>query len=210
MILVLVVTSFAANVQAQEVTIPDPGLNAAIRETLGKPSVTITVQDMEALRELDASLSRRGGSGPIQSLQGLDAAKNPTSLNLEGDCFLRVECIPGIKLTDFAPLAGLTNLTSLNLGGNQLTGLTLPVGLTSLNSLYLGNNHLTNFAVLSGLTSLTTLDLDFNQLTSVTLPAGLTSLNFLNLAGNRLTDFPRGQSPDQLRLSERPDEFDHA
>jgi internalin A len=188
--------------------IPDPVLNGALRKALGKATGDITVQDMEGLSELDASVWGRGGGGPIRSLKGLEPAKNLTSLNLAGLCF---GCIPAIELTDFAPLAGLTNLTTLDLGQNQLTDYSFLSGLTSLTSLYLDQNYLSNFSFLSGLTNLTTLDLSYNrltdfsfligltnltslsldnnQLTGVTLPAGLTSLTSLYLGGNRLTNF---------------------
>jgi len=41
-----ILTCFALSAGAQEVTIPDPGLNAAIRQALLKPSGPLTEQDL--------------------------------------------------------------------------------------------------------------------------------------------------------------------
>ena len=91
------------------------------------------------------------------------------------------------QLTSLTLPAGLTRLTGLYLAGNPLKSLTLGPGLTSLIELYLGSLGLTNLALAEGLTSLTTLDLSNNQLSSLTLPAGLTNLTTLYLDGNPLT-----------------------
>lgn len=52
--LAVVATSFTAPAHAQEVSIPDPGLNAAIREALQKPSGPLSEQDMLDLTNLSA------------------------------------------------------------------------------------------------------------------------------------------------------------
>ena len=48
----LVLTGFTA--AAQEVFIPDPGLNAAIREALQKPNAPLSPQDLLSLTSLNA------------------------------------------------------------------------------------------------------------------------------------------------------------
>jgi hypothetical protein len=53
---------------AQEVIIPDPGLNAAIHEQLQKPAGPLTVPDMLGLTTLSA------GNRQISSVAGLAAA----------------------------------------------------------------------------------------------------------------------------------------
>src|SRR5260370_25955639 len=72
----LFLTSFLASALGHEVSIPDPGLNAAILDALGKPSGPLTVQDMLSLTNLDAS--RRNE----KSIVGLESARNLVSLNL--------------------------------------------------------------------------------------------------------------------------------
>ena len=75
------------------------------------------------------------------------------------------------------PLAGLTSLTDLQLGGY---GLLIANGVAG--------NAITDLSPLSGLTSLTFLDLNSNQIADVTPLAGLTSLTYLQLGGNAITD----------------------
>src|SRR4051794_39607148 len=64
---------------AQEFIIPDPGLNAAIRETLSKPEGPLTVDDMLGLTNLQASYRA------VASLEGLGAAHNLSTLYLDSD-----------------------------------------------------------------------------------------------------------------------------
>src|SRR5437879_661642 len=168
----LILTGFMVSAHAQEVSIPDAGLNAAIRAALQKPSGPLTEQDLLSLTNLNAF-----GRG-VRSLEGLGAAHNLATLDLNFN-----------QLTNLTLPGGLTSLATLSLGGNQLTSLTAPAGLTSLTRLYVDHNQLTSLTLPEGLTNLTTLDLTFNQLTSLTLPADLTSLSTLYLGFNQLTNF---------------------
>ena len=65
----LVLANFTAAVLAQDISIPDPGLNAAIREALEKPNGPLTEQDLLSLINLDAS------SRDVSSVEGLEAAR---------------------------------------------------------------------------------------------------------------------------------------
>ena len=69
MLLLLVVTSFVTNVRAQEVSIPDPGLNFAIRVTLNKFTAPLTEQDLLTLTNLNVV------NIGVRSLEGLGAAQ---------------------------------------------------------------------------------------------------------------------------------------
>jgi len=128
----------------QLVDIPDVGLLAAIRTALGKPAGDITVADMRSLTVLDASREVRGPDAPlIQSLEGLQAARYLTELNLNGEG----ADAPNIAVIDFSPLTGLARLSALHLAANQLTSLTLPEGLTGLRDLDVRGNPVTYLAV---------------------------------------------------------------
>ena len=90
-------------------------------------------------------------------------------------------------------LGQLTNLTNLDLGGNDLTGV-IPLELTqltNLTNLNLGYNELTGPIPLelTQLTNLTNLDLGYNELTGPIPPelTQLTNLTNLPLGGNELT-----------------------
>ena len=73
---ILVVTTFLPSTLAQEVSIPDPGLNPAIREALQKPSGLLMVEDMLRLTNLNACCRN------VSSVQGLEAARNLKFLDL--------------------------------------------------------------------------------------------------------------------------------
>src|SRR6266496_2369041 len=108
----LILTGFVVSTRAQEVSIPDPGLNAAIRAALQKPSGPLTEQDLLTLTNLDAS--RRN----VRSIAGLEAARNLASLDLQIN-----------RLTNFSLPSQFTNLMVLDLSVNPLTNIFLPTGL---------------------------------------------------------------------------------
>jgi formylglycine-generating enzyme required for sulfatase activity len=188
----MILTGFTASVRAQEVSIPDPGLNAAIREALQKPDGPLTEQDLLSLTNLDAS--RRD----VSNIAGLEAARNLVTLNLQINRLTNFS-LPS-ALTELSTLdlsvnsltsclipSGLTNLSKLILEANLLRQFTLPVGLAGMQSLNLANNQITGFD-LSNLTSLVVLDLGFNAFTNFSLPAGLTNLTMFLMKGNPLTN----------------------
>src|SRR6516164_4886668 len=75
----LVLSCFVASALAQDVIIPDPGLDAAIRDALAKPVGPLTEQDLLRLIVLDAS------NRNVSSIAGLEAARNLVSLGLQGN-----------------------------------------------------------------------------------------------------------------------------
>jgi formylglycine-generating enzyme required for sulfatase activity len=190
-IVLLVLASFAVSTFAQEVFIPDPGLNNAIRETLQKPVGPLTPQDLLGLTNLSA-LSRN-----ITNLQGLEAARNLSQLLLDDN-----------HITDVSFPQLLTNMTSLSvldLSENPITNLTLPGGLTNLARFRVDNGRLAQLTLpAAGLTRLTNLSLGFNQLSSLTLPADMTNLSALILFENQLTNLtlpPKLPNLTQLNLA---------
>ncbi|MDP6635788.1 MAG: DVUA0089 family protein [Phycisphaerae bacterium] len=151
------------------VTIPDAGLEQAIRDELTIPTAPLTVGDMLSLTTLDASISGIG------DLTGLEFATNLNTLDLSFN-----------QITDISPLAGLSSLTDLALNNNEISDLTPMVALTDLDYLDLGANYIASPAPLAGLTGLTRLDLSSNHITNITSLAGLVNLELFGLYGNYL------------------------
>ncbi len=149
---------------AQEVFIPDPGLNAAVREALQKPIGPLTEQDLLTLTNLNA------GSRNVSNIAGLEAARNLALLDLQIN-----------RLTNFSLPSHLTNLSTLDLSVNPLTNFFLPSGLTNLISLTLESAGLANLTLPADLIRLNNLDLENNHLTNLTLPADMGSLTALVL-----------------------------
>jgi len=188
----VILTGFIPSSRAQEVSIPDPGLNAAIREALQKPNGPFTEQDMLSLTNLNAS--RRG----VTNLAGLEAARNLVTLDLQINRLTNFSLpseLAKLNTLDVSVNAlsncflpnGLTNLGKLVLEANQLRSLTLPADLAGLHSLNLANNQIANFDP-SKLTNLAVLDLGFNSFTHFSLPTGLTNLTTFLMKGNPLTN----------------------
>src|ERR1043165_6339669 len=111
LLIALTLIGHAAAMLAQEVSIPDPGLNAAIREALNKPVGPLTEQDLLGLTSLSA-ISRG-----ISSVQGLGTARNLNALDPDSN-----------SLTNFDVAGALTNLNTLDLFNNRLTKFVLPSG----------------------------------------------------------------------------------
>ena len=154
------------------VNIPDRNFRAKIEAELGKPAGdAITVEDMQSLRELDASHAN------ISDLTGLEYATNLTHLSLIDN-----------TLSDISALAGLTNLTWLNLFGNNISDLSPLAGLINLTSLDLMDNSVSDISALAGLTNLTWLNLIDNSVSDISALAGLTNLTFLDLSKNNISD----------------------
>ena len=97
-------------------SIPDPGLNAAVRAALQKPAGPITPQDMLSLTNLNAQNRK------VKSIAGLEAAANLSSLDLSGNLLTNLTLAP-----DFA------KLVTLVLNGNPLTTLVLSQPLAATN-----------------------------------------------------------------------------
>ena len=87
------------------------------------------------------------------------------------------------SLADLSPIAGLTNLSALNLRYCQLSDLSPLAGLRNISTLDLyGCKSLSDLSPLAGLTNLSTLDLSYcASLSDLSPLAGLTNLSTLNL-----------------------------
>ncbi len=189
----LAFSGFMAAAVAQTVSIPDPGLDAAVRDALQKPTGTLTQTDLLGLTVLNAH------DRNISTLAGLEAASNLNTLLLHGNHVHSIDLSAWMNLamldlgdnflTNVTVPARMTNLFSLLLADNGLAQLTLPADLTRLEELNVNNNDLVSFELPSTLTGLGTLDLGFNALTNFSLPGGLTNLTLLSLSGNSLTNF---------------------
>src|SRR5262245_33896311 len=110
----LTLLSFVTAATAQTFSIPDPGLDAAIREALQKSTGLLTEQDLLRLTFLNAS------SRNITNLQGLEAAHNLSILNLRSN-----------RLAHLSFPDGLQKLNNLDLSFNPLTNCSFPSALSN-------------------------------------------------------------------------------
>ena len=106
------------SVGADNVTVNDANLKAALTSALGTSS--ITTDNMKTLTVLDLSDRK------ISDLTGLEAAVNLKQLSLRNN-----------SVADISALSGLTSLTTLDLSGNQITSVTALASMSSLRVLHL-------------------------------------------------------------------------
>jgi internalin A len=104
----------------------------------------------------------------------------------------------GDQISDLTPLQSLTNLTELRLENNQISDLTPLQSLTNLIRLDLYNNHRSDITPLQSLSDLTPLSLRNNQISDLTTLQYLTNLTKLNLYNNQISDITPLQSLTNL------------
>ena len=200
--------------QSPAVAIPDPGLQQAINEALGKPAGSpLTRAELENL----ISLTLRGrivtsddGDDDlyidITHLDGLQYATGLESLVLEparptdsrhrvrdlgpikGLTRLRKLRIDGSHIRDLTPLTGLQQLEELDLKEASVRSLRPLTALQNLRELDLKENRVRDLAPLASLPGLVRLDLDRNQVSDLGPLAGMSSLKRLELEWNPISD----------------------
>ncbi len=157
---------------ATPVSIPDPTLETAVRDALGKPTGEITDADMATLTSLGAGPTGLAG---IVNLEGLQHAVNLGYLGLDGGC----------SVTDLSPLKDLQYLWGLDLMHNHvLTDVSPLSGLPRLFLLDLSHNQVHDIFPLRGL-PLTYLDLNDNTVADISPLVGM-RLGFCDLNQNYL------------------------
>jgi hypothetical protein len=91
-------------------------------------------------------------------------------------------------LTGIGPLAGLTHLEVAYLDSNKISDVSPLAGLSHLRELRLQGNSISNLAPLAGLTSLRILALRVNSISNISVLAGLSNLETLHLEDNQISD----------------------
>ena len=165
-----------------DVLIQDTNLATAIRQALRlAPSDALTQSNLTQLVSLDAS------SRGIRNLSGLEHATQLQTLILSNN-----------KIANIDVLAGLSNLTELNLGpaevggqwmnNNAISDISALRGLTRLVKLDLAGNFISDISPLAGLTNMDILYLGTNSISDISPLAGLTNLTWLDLGENSISD----------------------
>ncbi len=184
---ILIVAALAAAVVGcgpEAVTFPDPNLEAALREAMGKPEGDIYPEDLEAIT------GRLQIIASITDLTGLEYCVNVTELALRSDQII----------SDISPLAGLTNLIYLELEGNGITDISPLAGLTNLRVLLVADNQIGDISPLANLTNLRVLVALRNQINDISSLEGLTSLEMLHLERNQISDISPLANLTNLRV----------
>ena len=172
------------------VSIPDPNLAAAVRESIGD---TITTQTLLNLTSLDAD------EREIEDITGLEHAHNLRHLYLQKNAISDVSPLSGLtqltvlllalnNISDISPLVDLKQLNNLGLLNNQILDVSPLADLKQLTRLSLGGNHILDVSALANLKQLTSLGLSSNYISDVSPLAELKKLTWLELWDNNISD----------------------
>ena len=201
----------------EEVKLADAGMDAYVRELLGKTAGSAIMSDeLWAVEELDLP-------DTVASLEDLPYFTGLHSLSLHHGTGLDLSVLsrlPTLRTLDLSgctlstaamnTIVTLSELTSLNLSGCAVAEIDALIGLQKLETLDLSNNTVSDLTALSALLALRELNLTNNPITSlsnlkncteletlyagqcaITRIAGLadhTKLKTLVLSGNKITD----------------------
>ena len=113
------------------------------------------------------------------TIQGISYSTSLTSLDLRSR---------GLTSADIALLPYMTNLQSLNLGGNRISDLMPLSGLMKLERLFLISNEISDLTPLRGLVNLQLLAVNNNEISEITALSGLFRLSDLTLSNNQISD----------------------
>lgn len=190
---------------AQNISIPDPNLRAAIITVLEKaPGAPITAADMATLTRLDAE------GADITNLTGLTAATNLDTLVLHDNAIsdlspledlikLQVLNLDRNTISDLSPLEGLINLIDLNLSHNAITDFSPVSGLIRLESIHFTENPIADLTPLAALISLRRLHTWGTPIENLSAVTALPKLRILDICGGELTDISPLAEMTQLR-----------
>ena len=92
------------------------------------------------------------------------------------------------KIVNLTGLEYATNLTSINLTGNQISDLSPLKNLTNLSQLTLDTNQISDLSPLQNLTNLDQLGLSSNLVSDLSPLQNLTNLTMLNIRSNQVSD----------------------
>jgi len=177
-----------AHAQPSDTLVPDDVLAACFASAIGSAtgitpnwqSDGITQGDIDAWAGAGGVDSGGFACSGVNDLTGID--KLPYTQTSDPSLY-----IGGGAVTDLSPLAGLTNLKSLDLSNNNIANLAPLAGLTSITTLFLNNNRISDLSPLAKMSQMDGLYLDNNRISDVTPLAGMTKLSLLSMESNNVT-----------------------
>ena len=192
-------TPVASETPAPEiVAFNDAVLEAKVREAMGKSEGDITLEEAQAVTELDFSNEWQANMSEDQMIKDISALEyfpNLTKLVLTFNA-----------VTDISVLSGMSQLRILDLGGNQVDDLSPISDLVNLVNLSLFGNSLTDIGALTGLTNVDTLFIHANQISDIDALFNMKKLNLLMAQDNQIKDISalEGLPLNRLFLANNP------
>ena len=192
----VVFLSLCGGAFAQDAWMPDPNLQAAVRDKLGLRShEPFTRADLLQLNRLDPY---RFG---VKSLKGLEHAENLIWFSFAENDVTDLSPLAGLtklqtlygwsnkNLSDISPITNLRKLRILNLAACDISDISPIENLNRLESLNLSHNAIENIEPITGLKELTELRLKANNIVDIHPLTHLTNLKTLWIDENPITDY---------------------
>ncbi|MGD9706460.1 MAG: leucine-rich repeat domain-containing protein [Candidatus Delongbacteria bacterium] len=193
------------DIAARDIIFPDPGLDEAVRETVGLyDNETISLGDVYYIEGLDASnydISDMTGIDYLKNLNILDISENSISSvsRLSKNLNLEILAANDNMISDLSPLSGLINLRIITLDHNKISNISPLSSLINLEGISLDNNQITDVSPLSSLINLKNLTLYKNSITSISVLSSLTKLEGVEADHNKISEIPDLSALDSLR-----------
>jgi len=204
-------TSAAASEEASAesvapvVVFNDPVLEERVRAAMNKPEGDISLEEAQAVTELDLENKGNAPEGCIRDLSGLENFKNIKSLKISLNNISDLSPIAGMNLevfysmngnqniTDFSPLAGSTDMLDLAiLGDDNISDSSAGFieGMTKLQILWIQDEpNFTDISMVANFPDLVKLDLTRCGVSDISPTAGLANLTEVYLKGNPIEDY---------------------
>lgn len=179
-------------VNAEIVNFPDQNMEAAVKSALGIAETDpVTSRDMLMLDKLNAVGKH------IESLVGMQFAKNLVSLNVTDNDISDISVISALPLTtlkiranhlgDIRQLGRISTLTTLDISGNGIDSLSPIADLLNVTTLTVSDNPIDDLSPLGKMSKLKQLDVASAKISTLEfMPATLVGLN---MANNKITDW---------------------
>lgn len=195
----------APEIKQEVIVFNDPILEMRVREIIGKPEGDITVEEALAVEVLDVSNKDNDPNGSIKDISALKAFSNLKVLYISLNNISDISAVAGMKnleafysmngngdITDFTPLAGLTNMLDLSiLDGKNINDSNIGFinDMTSLEMLWISDApELTDISVVSNFKNLWRLNINNTGVSDISPVAGLSNLACIDLSGTKVSD----------------------
>jgi len=158
-----------------------------------KPDDTVTFADLNLDRAIRKQIGKLTGDIRQSDLWGITELKatNQNIGNLTGLEYctnMTILDLAGNEISDITPLSNLRSLDTLTLDQNQISDITPLSSLTNLRQLFLWQNQIVDISPVSSMPSLTALHLSGNKISDISPVSGLTNLYSLGLDANQIVD----------------------
>ena len=184
---------------SEEEVVKDPILHWAIRAAMnsiqGGVKLTADIVADKSVKDISYELCAHpedfqteeweGKQYWIEDLEGLQYATSARMIDIA-----YTSAVTGKSISDLTPISGLTQLETLILKQNGITGIDALSKLVNLKTLDVASNELDDISAVADMAKLESLNVFSNKITSVDALSNLENLEYITMAYNKITKLP--------------------